>query len=64
MWAAIIFAVSELIMPSLFVSPKQERKRKEIIHLTGDTKSEGMISSETAKMMAAHIATMMDNKSK
>lgn len=44
--------------------PKQERKRKEIIHLTGDTKSEGMISSETAKMMAAHIATMMDNKSK
>ena len=44
--------------------PKQERKRKEIIHLTGDTKSEDRISSETAKMMAAHIATMMDNKSK
>ena len=44
--------------------PKQERKRKEIIHLTGDTKSEDRISSETAKMMAALIATMMDNKSK
>ena len=39
-------------------------KRKEIIHLTGDTKSEDRISSETAKMVAAHIATMMDNKSK
>ncbi len=42
--------------------PKKERERREIIHLTGNTKNQDRLSSETAKMMATHIATMMDNK--
>lgn len=42
--------------------PKKEKERREIIHLTGNTKNQDRLSSETTKMMAAHIAAMMDEK--
>lgn len=42
--------------------PKKGRERKEIIHLTGNTKSSDLLSGETAKLMAAHLASMVDAK--
>ena len=42
--------------------PKKGRERKDIIHLTGNTKSSDLLSGETAKLMAAHLASMVDAK--
>lgn len=42
--------------------PKKGREHKEIIHLTGDNKTSAQLSGETAKLMAAHLASMIDVK--